>query len=88
MSVGGHLLATGDGAGVIGERVLSLTASEDAEILALDVGGAHLASFKTLELRACKPPESGHRAVDFRAASGALRVEPLEGPPLRPAPLS
>ena len=43
VSVGGHLLATGDGAGVIGERVLSLTASEDAEILALDVGGAHLA---------------------------------------------
>ena len=33
-----HLLATGDGAGVTDERVVSLTASEDSEILLLDVG--------------------------------------------------
>lgn len=41
VTVGGeHLLASGDGAGLVGERVLSLTATEDSEILLLDVAAS------------------------------------------------
>jgi redox-sensitive bicupin YhaK (pirin superfamily) len=38
VAIGVHVLATGDGAGVTGERAISFTAREEAEVLLLDLG--------------------------------------------------
>lgn len=50
---GEHVLATGDGASLVDERVVSLTADEDSEILLLDVPAAFvlMESFKTMAAR-------------------------------------
>lgn len=50
VTLGEHVLGTGDGAGVTDERVVSLTASEDSEILLLDVGMSAAGPFP-------RPPE-------------------------------
>jgi quercetin 2,3-dioxygenase len=41
VTLGDVVLSTGDGAGFIAERVVSVTAREESEILVLDLGGAH-----------------------------------------------
>ncbi len=42
-TIGEFVLTTGDGAGVTGERAVSLTAREPSEILLIDVGGVEMA---------------------------------------------
>jgi hypothetical protein len=40
VTLGDIVLSTGDGAGITGERAVSLTASEESEILLVDLGEA------------------------------------------------